>query len=72
MESGICTLETGLTKAQVRACRREVYKMYAETMHVVMRLGKQEDLMKVGCVHDEGVRTCCISTSNCQYSPQPP
>jgi hypothetical protein len=62
MESGLCTLETGLTKAQVRACRREVYKMYAETMHVVMRLGKQEDLMKVGCVY-KGVRMLHLATN---------
>jgi len=48
LETGICEYSPALSKPQVKACRREVYSMFDRTMQTIKRLGKEEDLMKVG------------------------
>ena len=48
MTQGICTYEPGLTKAQVRSCRKHIYNMFDTTMSTIKRLDKLEDLEKIG------------------------
>eukprot|EP00051_Salpingoeca_urceolata_P004766 m.67550 g.67550 ORF g.67550 m.67550 type:complete len:493 (-) comp13835_c0_seq2:627-2105(-) len=48
LDTGMCDIESGFTKEQVRLCRHAVYDMFNETMETIQRLDLAETFLRTG------------------------